>query len=310
MTARSSIAFAMLALAIAHPRTAAGQVKPDSSKTQIVFLGTGTPSPNPERSGAGVAIVVNGSSYIVDAGPGIVRRAVQANRLGVKGLDPRSLKRVFITHLHSDHTVGLPDLMYTPWVVRRTDALEVYGPPGIAAMVHHIAEAYAEDNAIRINGLERHTKAGSVSNAHEVTSGVVYKDANVTVTAFPVPHGSWKYALGYRFVTRDRTIVVSGDTHPSDNVSNACNGCDVLVHEVYTVQGYAQSDTAWRSYLRGFHTSTQELASVATKGHPGLVILYHQMWFGDSTDTEKSMLAEMHKFYKGKVASAHDLDIF
>ncbi|MBA3645386.1 MAG: MBL fold metallo-hydrolase [Gemmatimonadaceae bacterium] len=308
MTLRLLLAAAAITLVFSEPISA--QVKADSTKTQIVFLGTGGPSPNPNKSGAAVAIVVNGSSYIVDAGPGLVRRAIQASRLGVNGLAAPKLRRVFITHHHSDHTLGLPDLMYTPWVVHRTVPLDVYGPPGIAAMVHHIAEAYAEDNDIRINGLERNTKPGSVINAHEIKAGVVYKDANITVTAFPVPHGSWKYAFGYRFVTHDRTIVVSGDTSPTDAISSACNGCDVLLHEVYTVQGYAQSDTAWRSYLRSFHTSTQQLANVATKARPGLLILYHQMWFGDSTDTEASMLSEMHKFYKGKVASAHDLDIF
>lgn len=308
MTTSTLLASALLGLTVGAPLSA--QVKPDSTKTQIVFLGTGTPSPNPDRSGAGVAIVVHGSSYIVDAGPGIVRRAAAAGRLGVKGLEMKNLQHVFITHLHSDHTVGLPDLMYTPWVVHRTAPLEVYGPPGIAAMVHHLVMAYAEDNDIRINGLERNTKPGSVINAHEVTPGVVYKDANVTVTAFTVPHGSWKYAFGYRFQTADRTIVVTGDTHPSENVINACNGCDALIHEVYTVDGYNKSDSAWKAYTRSFHTSTQELGDVATKARPSLLILYHQMFFGDSTDTEERMLSEMHQYYKGKVVSAHDLDIF
>lgn len=306
----SKTIFAVSAAVLLSCAPLSAQVKPDSTRTQIVFLGTGGPAPNPDKSGISVAIVVNGSSYIVDAGPGLVRRAVSANRRGVKGLEPRNLRRVFITHLHSDHTLGLPDLMYTPWVVHRTVPLDVYGPPGIAAMVHHLVEAYAEDHDIRINGLERNTKSGSVINAHEVKPGVVYKDDNVTVTAFPVAHGSWKYAFGYRFVTRDRTIVLSGDTHPTDAVSSACNGCDVLLHEAYTLRGYAQRDTAWRSYLRSFHTSTQELGGVATKARPGLLILYHQMLFGDSTDNEASMLAEVRKYYKGKVASAHDLDIF
>ena len=308
MTKRTIFASALFAFAIGAPLSA--QVKADSSKTQIVFLGTGTPSPNPDKSGPSVAIVVHGASYIVDAGPGLVRRATQATRLGVKGLEPKNLRRVFITHLHSDHTVGLPDLMYTPWVVHRTAPLEVYGPPGIAAMVHHLVMAYAEDNDLRINGLERNTKSGSVINVHEVTAGVVYKDENVTVTAFPVPHGSWKYAFGYRFQTADRTIVITGDTHPSDNVVNACNGCDVLLHEAYTMKGYAASDSAWKAYSRSFHTSTKEVGEVATKAHPGLLILYHQMFFGDSTDAEGTMLTEMKQYYKGKFASAHDLDIF
>ncbi len=311
----NNITSSRLALVAAVTMTAGAsalpaQVKYDSTKTQIVFLGTGTPFPDPQRAGPSLAIVVNGASYIVDAGPGIVRRARQAAMSGVAALKQPNLKRVFITHLHSDHTLGLPDLMYTPWVIHRLDPLEVYGPPGIAAMVHHIQEAYKEDNDIRINGLERQDTTGNVINAHEVTGGIIYKDKNVTVTAFPVPHGSWKYSFGYKFQTADRTIVVSGDTRPSDNVSSACNGCDVLVHEVYTEQGYQQSDSSWRQYIRSFHTSTKELAEVATKGRARLLILTHQMWFGDSTDTETSMLAELHKLYRGRVVSAHDLDIF
>jgi Metal-dependent hydrolases of the beta-lactamase superfamily III len=291
------------------PLCVAAQVKPDSTKTQIVFLGTGTPFPDPKKSGPAVAIVVHGSAYLVDAGTGIVRRAMQASQSGIPALRPRNLRIVFITHLHSDHTLGLPDLMNTPWVQKRPVPLEVYGPPGVAAMVSHLAAAYAEDADIRTNGLERESAAASKTNAHEVTNGVVYKDANVTVTAFPVLHGSWKYALGYRFQTADRTIVVAGDTRPSEAVVSACNGCDVLIHESYTEQGYAASDTAWKKYLRSFHTSATELAGIASRAKPKLLILYHQMYFAKD-DTDAAMLAELRKGYTGRVASARDLDIF
>src|SRR6202521_6041108 len=111
--------------------------------TRVVLLGTGTPRADPSRSGPATAIVVNDTPYLVDAGPGIVRRAAAAvlDR-GVTALDVTNLRIVFLTHLHSDHTVGLPDLILSPWTLGRRVALEAYGPPGIIAMALHLLEAY------------------------------------------------------------------------------------------------------------------------------------------------------------------------
>ena len=279
-------------------------------KTQIVFLGTGNPSPDPDRMGAAVAIVVNGTPYIVDCGTGVVRRASAAFGAGVQALKTTNLKIAFITHLHTDHTLGYADLIFTPWIMGRKEPLEVYGPVGIKTMTEHILEAYREDNDIRINGLERGNATGNKVNVHEIRPGVIYKDGNVTVKAFLVKHGSWRQAFGYRFETSDRTIVISGDTSPISSVIENCDGCDVLIHEVYSQVGYAASSEDWRKYISSFHTSTKELAEIATKARPGVLILYHQMFFGGPTDTEEGMLAEIHQTYKGKVVSAHDLEVY
>jgi len=131
-----------------------------SSKTQVVVLGTGTPVLDPDRSGPSVAVVVNGSAYLVDFGPGIVRRAAGAERdKKIAALKPANLKVVFATHLHSDHTAGLADLYLSPVVEGRTGPLELYGPPGIAEMARHIQAAYVKDVAVRTQGLE-HGNAG------------------------------------------------------------------------------------------------------------------------------------------------------
>src|SRR5947209_5211861 len=194
------------------------------SKTQVVLLGTGNPFPDPDRSGPATAIVVNGRAYLVDFGPGVVRRAKAAMfDKGITALEPTNLTHAFVTHLHSDHTVGYPDLIFTPWVVGRKVPLEVYGPPGIKAMTEHVLAAWADDIKIRNEGLDRnlpeHGVDGYRVNAHEVSPGIVYKDKNVTVTAFVVKHGEWgPRAFGYRFQTPDRTIVISGDTSPSDTI--------------------------------------------------------------------------------------------
>ena len=281
-----------------------------TTATQVVFLGTGNPSPTPDRMGPAVAIVVNGSSYLVDAGVGIVRRASAATSRGVKGLEMPNLKTVFLTHLHSDHTIGLPDLIFTPWIMHRTAPLAVYGPAGTAAMTTHILAAWSADNDIRMNGLEKGNTTGNKVDAHEIVPGVVYQDSNVKVTAFAVHHGSWAQSFGYRFDTRDKSIVISGDASPSEGVATSCNGCDVLIHEAYTQRGHDMTTPAWRAYSESFHTTTYELAALATKARPGLLILYHQMYFGGAKDTEAGMLAEVRSRYKGKVVSAHDLDIY
>ena len=171
-------------------------------------------------------------------------------------------------------------------------------------------QAWSADNDIRINGLEHGNTTGNTVNAHDIAPGVVYRDSNVRVQAFLVKHGSWNQAFGYRFETPDRTIVISGDASPSESVVASCNGCDVLIHEVYSQLGYDKSPEDWRKYITSFHTSTVELAALAAKAKPHLLILYHQMFFGGKEDTERSMLGEITRRYKGSVVSAHDLDVY
>jgi len=303
--------FILLALFLscwpANSQNLPGSSSPAQSKTQVALLGTGTPNADPDRSGPSVAIVVNDTPYVIDCGPGVVRRAAAAQRVGVKGLSVEKLRRLFITHLHSDHTAGLPDFIFTPAVLERDAPLEIYGPPGIKKMTDHILKAYAEDINIRLRGLEPSKPRGYVVNVREVKMGVIYRDENVTVKAFPVKHGSWKRALGFRFETPDRTIVVSGDCAPSDSVIEACNGCDVLIHEVYSTTGFARRPPEWQRYHSNFHTSSKELAVIAAKAQPKLLILYHQLLWGA---TPEQLLAEIKEGYSGRVVSGHDLEIY
>jgi len=279
----------------------------NSSRSQVVLLGTGTPNADPERSGPSVAIVVNDTPYLIDFGPGVVRRASAAFRKGIKGLAVKKLARAFVTHLHSDHTAGYPDLILTPWVLERTDPLKVYGPKGIKAMTANILRAYQQDVAIRLRGGEPSNKTGFKVIAHEIKPGVVYKDENVTVKAFLVSHGSWKEAYGYRFETPDRTIVISGDCAPSPSIIDNCNGCDVLIHEVYSQSGFTTRPPEWKKYHSRYHTSSKELAELASKARPGLLVLYHQLFWGTS---EENLLTEVQAHYSGKVVSGHDLDVY
>jgi ribonuclease BN (tRNA processing enzyme) len=269
---------------------------------QVILLGTGTPNADPDRSGPATAIVVNGSSYLVDFGPGVVRRAAAA------GIAPRNLKIAFATHLHSDHTLGLADLIFSSWTLERAVPLELYGPPGIRAMAQHIEKAYDRDVQIRLHGGEPSNATGYKVNAHEIRrEGIVFRDANVTVQAFRVPHGEWKDAFGYRFDAGGRSIVISGDTTPTDAIVKACNGCDVLVHEVYSTAGFARRPPDWQAYHARYHTSSAQLAEIANKAKPKLLILTHLLFWGTSA---ADLLKEVEKNYSGKVVMGEDLAIY
>jgi ribonuclease BN (tRNA processing enzyme) len=254
--------------------------------------------------------VVRGErSYLVDAGPGIVRRASAAATLhGLEALRPPHLRVVFLTHLHSDHTVGLPDLMLSPWTLDRTVPLEVYGPPGTKAMVEHLMAAYEADRRNRLEGREPANPDGWRVNVHEVQPGLILDDGNLRVRAFTVPHGDWEVAYGYRFDSDDRSIVISGDTRASEAVVEACNGCNVLAHEVYSADRLARRTPEWRAYHSNAHTGTDRLADLATRARTKQLVLYHQLYFGPADD--KMLIAELRRAgYAGAVISARDLTI-
>ena len=293
--------------------------KNSSPQTQIVLLGTGTPLPDPTRSGPCTAIVVNGTPYLVDFGTGLVRKAAAARARGVVGLDAVNLRIGFLTHLHSDHTIGFADIIFTPWVMGRKAPLEVYGPRGTADMAAHLLKAYEADIHIRTTDIERLNDSGYKVNVHEIEPGLVYRDQNVKVTAFPVHHGKWPNAYGYQFVTPDRVIVISGDASPSDSILANCHHCDVLIHEVYTQASFALVSSQWKQYRLAYHTSSKELGEIATKAEPGLLILYHRANPGcDQANTdecraagsEEQLLKEMRQAYGGKIVAGHDLEVY
>ncbi len=273
------------------------------ARSAIVILGDGTPLLSADRSGTSIGVVVRGTLYVFDAGPGVLRRVFEARErlgLGIGRLGP-----VFITHLHSDHTLGLPELLYYP----SAPALRVFGPPGIKQMVQRLQEAWAEDRRIRSSsGMPSDQAVAQSVNtaaAEEVGSGNIYSDSNITVTSFGVSHGSWEHALCYRIRTADRVIVISGDTRPSDAVVDACNGCDVLLHAVY--DGESSLNVADSSYFSRFHTSAQELAAVAIRARPRLLILYHQIFMGKRP---ADLVRQVNATFKGPVLSARDLDVY
>jgi ribonuclease BN (tRNA processing enzyme) len=268
--------------------------------TRVVLLGTGTPNPEPERMGPSAAVVSGDRVYIVDFGPGLVRRAAQA------GIQMAQLTRGFVTHLHSDHTTGLPDFIFTPAVTGRLVPLELYGPPGLTRMTSLVMKAWKEDMDIRLHEGEPAVAQAYVVHAHDVKPGEIYRDDAVRVTAFQVQHGAWKYAYGYRFEARDKVIVFSGDTTYSDAVARAAAGCDILVHEVYSAAGLAKRTPDWQRYHTAFHTSGVDLGKLAAEVKPKKLVLYHQLPMGQSAD---EVLSEVRQHFDGEVIYGKDLDV-
>jgi len=277
------------------------------AKTQVVMLGTGTPNADPERSGPSVAVVVNDTPYLIDFGPGVVRRAAAAYKKGVEGLDVKKLNTAFVTHLHSDHTSGFSDLILSPWVLERELPLKVYGPQGIKSMAEYIVAAYSADINMRLHGAQPSNPNGYKVIAQEIEPGPIYADENVKVEAISVKHGSWKQSFGFKFVTADKVIVISGDAVPSESIIQACNECDILIHEVYSDAGFKTRPKEWQNYHSKYHTSATELAAIANKSKPKLLVLYHQLYWGFD---DKKLLEEVGASYKGKIVSASDLDIY
>ena len=275
-----------------------------ADSTTIVLLGTGTPRPDPTASGPATAIVVGERVFLFDAGAGVMRRFSAAK------LSNTGPTAVFFTHLHSDHTLGYPDLILTTWVIGRAKPLRAYGPHGLSRMTNSIIDAWHDDIEIRTNGLEHGAPNGYAVDVHEVSPGIVYDSGGVKITAIPVLHGSWKEAYGYRIDTPTRSIVISGDTRPSPALEQASRNVDVLIHEVHPDSGITppagHSAREWELYLEAFHTSASELGALAASAKPRMLILYH--FAASATRGEEAAAAIRKQGYAGRIVIGKDLD--
>ena len=278
-----------------------------TSNTKIILLGTGNPNPDPNHNGPSLAIISNGIPYIVDFGPGLIRQAAALTpRYGgdTPALNPKNLSLAFLTHLHSDHTAGFPDLLLTPWVMGRNQPLKVFGPKGTAEMADHILKAYQAEIHYRLTGREPANDQGWRIVVEEFDGGSIYKDQNLSVEAFKVKHGTLPNAFGFRFKTPDKTIVISGDTAPCENIRTFSQGTDILIHEAYFHKAFSEKEKEWQDYHRYHHTSTLQLADLANDTRPGLLIIYHTLFWGAS---KKEILKEVTDRYGGKVLLGEDL---
>lgn len=275
---RHSWSWSLLMLAFATPLYAQGPPKaavPDASEPafRVTLLGTGRPDPAIDRFGPSTLIEVGGQTLLFDCGRGATQRLWQL------GIPLSRVSDVFFTHLHSDHTVGLPDLWLTGWLPtpfgRRDTSLGVWGPVGTQSMTAALRQAFAWDLDRRSRG-EGLPPAGAVLDAHDVQPGVVLERGGVRVTAVRVDHGGLlEPAYGYRVDYRGRSVVISGDTRPSESLASAAAGVDVLVHEVIAAPAalLEQSETARR--IVGFHTLPEDAGRIFARARPRLAVYSH-----------------------------------
>ena len=277
--------------------------------TKLIVLGSGTPNPDPNRAGSGYAVVVDETPYLIDFGPGIIRRAASMSPPWggkIEAMTVKNFEHAFLTHIHSDHSAGLADLLLTPWIMGRDKKLNLYGPKGLEQMASSTLEAFEDDINYRIYGTQPSNKIGYKFNFYLLTEGLIYEDENVSVEAFTVPHGSFDDAYGFRFTTKDKVIVFSGDTGPSKTLEKFAAGADILVHEVYSNAGFLKKTKDWQVYHQGHHTSTFEVGEIASRAKPKLLLLSHILFWGSTTD---EILKETQSTYKGEIKIAEDLMI-
>ena len=264
-------------------------------------------SPNPERSGSAYAVVTNGQAYLVDFGPGVVRRASALSpSWGGKfqEMEIENLQYAFLTHLHSDHSAGLSDLILSPWVLGRESSLKLFGPSGLKNMARNITRAYKEDIDYRINGSQPSNSEGFKTSVTEISEGIIFEDENVSVEAFLNNHGGFKNSFGFIFRTQDKKIVFSGDTAYSERLIELSSKADILVHEVYSEKGFLEKTKDWQIYHKAHHTSAIDVGKIAKLSQPKKLILSHILFWGN---TESSIIKEVRQNYDGEVVIAEDL---
>lgn len=272
----------------------------------LIVLGSGTPMPEPDRAGAAYVVAYGDRTFLFDAGAGVMRRTAAA------GLPIDGFTAAYLTHLHSDHTLGLADVMLTSWVMGRRAPFPLVGPPGTRTMMDHLMAAYAADIDVRLHGGEHGQPAGPALTVRETTGGVVYDSAGVRITAVPVPHGEWKSAFAYVIALPTRTIVLSGDAAPSEALAKAAMGADILVHETYPSVRLKPEDRPggeeWPAYMRSVHTSNVEVGALAARAGVKQLVLSHIVRMG-GTDSEV-LVGVRQGGYRGPVRIAADLDAY
>lgn len=266
-----------------------------------VLLGTGFPRPSVDRAGPSTAIVIGDKVFLVDAGRGVMMR------LSGAGLAPNQVRAVFLTHLHSDHIDGLPDVFHTTWQFGRSTPFELYGPTGSKALVDGIMIFYAPDIHIRRDLTEKLNPAGATINLHILKEGVVYQAEDVRVTAFLVDHYPVEPAFGFRFESGGHSIVISGDTHPNENLVHFTKDADILIHEAYLPHNANSTDTVPEgTWFARYHSSAAEAGQDAARANVKILVLTHLIPH-PTGDSDSIFRDEAAKSFHGTIVVGHDL---
>ncbi len=305
---RGLVIAALFALAVSPYASAQGRA--DDDDFRVTLLGTGSPQPVPNRFGPGTLVQAGGQTLLFDCGRGVTQRLFQ---LGVK---LGAANRLFLTHLHSDHTVGIPDLWLTGWLEpswgQRKGAFQVFGPAGTRNMMENLEKAYEWDIKTRIAD-QKLAKENVAVVVTEIEEGIVYDHDGVKVTAFEVNHGDLvKPAFGFRIDYGGRSAVISGDTRFNENLIKHATGTDLLIHQVAAVRPELLASPVFQVIL-AHHTKPEEAGIVFSRTKPKLAVFYHFSLLGTPKVppmTEQEVVELTRKNYSGPLMVGEDLMAF
>lgn len=291
-TARRGLAAAALLLAPLPYAARAQEIK-------VTLLGTGSPAPVMNRFGPSTLVEAGGQKFLFDAGRGALQRLTQVN------VNWRDVQGVFLTHLHSDHVVGFPDLWLTGWLVgQRETPLHVWGPRGTQKMMSHLEEAYEYDIRIRLYD-DRAAPDGAVIFAKDIEEGVVHEKGGVKVTAFEVDHAPIRPAFGYRVDFGGRSVVLSGDTRPSETLIRYARGVDLLIHEVAVPASFGADVPPERAKsILAHHTTPEQAGEIFARTKPKMAVFSH---VARPMAVEKDVIAQTRTRYAGPLELGSDL---
>jgi ribonuclease Z len=256
---------------------------------RVTLLGTGTPFPNVERFGSAILVEVAGKALLFDCGRGVVIRLTQA------GVSPKEVDGLFLTHLHSDHVVGIPDLWLSGWFLSRDRPLAIWGPPGSRSMAKHLVQAFAFDIRIRQAAPDPLPAKGVEIDAKEVEEDEIYNDGLTRVSAFLVDHGTVKPAFGYRIDSAGHSVVISGDTKFCENLVDFARGADCLIHVAWSADWKNPTPPSKRSIA-----SAEDVGRVFAMVKPKLGVVYHYK-------DEEGLWDAVRKEYQGPLVIGKDL---
>ncbi len=306
----------MLALMMLASPGAPGPAAPDAAQApavgpaktaeplfRVTLLGTGNPRPSIDRFGPAILVEAGDTRLLFDCGRGATQRLFQLE--GAPLL--RSIDAVFLTHLHSDHVVGLPDLWLTGWLFGRHWPLSLYGPKGTAELATHLTAAFAFDVKMRQQD-EGLAPDGARLKAKDGLPGVLFQKNGLSVVAFAVDHGPVRPAFGYRIDFAGHSVVLSGDTRATDAVAAQAKGVDLLVHEVMSPEAdrrlTAIDDPKANEKILAHHATPEDCGRLFAKARPRLAVYSHIV---PSPATDEDLIPPTRKFYDGPLEIGHDL---
>ncbi len=294
---------AVAAVALGRANAAA-----EPAKTRLILLGTGGgPRPRTVHGPASQVIIVRGTAYVIDCGDGVARQLAAAR------VPLASIRAVFVTHQHSDHTADYGNLIWLAWASGLRTRVDTYGPPPLARMTALFFEMNAADIETRTAD-EGRVPLAPLVHVHEVVhGGPVMKDEHVKVTAAVVHHPPVVPSLGYRFDTPDRSIVISGDTTPSENLIQLARGADVLVHDALYVPGVDRiaarvpNAAKLKQSIQSHHTTAEDAGRVAQAAGVRMLVLSHLVPPDDPEISDEMWATAARKHFTGRVVVGQDL---